>query len=71
MTPYVGGYRPTMSQSPYPDDREIHHGEVPEGAQPVTNQPLNADPRPRLSPAIIAGLLVAAVVVIILALTLI
>jgi hypothetical protein len=48
---------------------EVHLHEVPEGERPTTNQPLNADPRPRFTPAVVTAILVAAIVVLILALT--
>lgn len=42
------------------------HPRIPEGARPTSDQPLNADPRPKLSPVLIAvGLVVIAVIVII------
>jgi hypothetical protein len=69
MVPARRGYGPAMTENQPGRDPEIHVGEVPEGAQPTTNQPLNAEPRPRLAPAVVTILLVAAVVVIILALT--
>jgi hypothetical protein len=51
--------------------RSITHDEVPEGAHPTTDQPLNAEPRPQFSPIAIAVLVLTVVVVIIFALTLI
>ena len=39
--------------------------EVPEGAQPTTNQPLNARPRPRFTPLVWTVLILFVAVVII------
>ena len=64
------GYRPGMTENQPRHDPEIHHDEVPDGAEPTTNQPLNAEPRPRLAPALVTILLLAVVVAIILVLTL-
>jgi len=66
------GYVAAMSEQ-RPDRRhelgpEPGH-EVPDGARPSVNQPLNAEPRPRLGPGIIAAILVALVIVVLLALT--
>lgn len=52
-----------------PHDPEIRRHEVPEGARPTTNEPLNAGPRPTVTPALITALLVVVAVVVILALT--
>ena len=73
MVPGSSGYPPTMTENQPArepaEDPEVHHGEVPEGAQPTTNQPINAEPRPRVGPALVAVVVVVLVVVIILALT--
>jgi hypothetical protein len=45
------------------------HAEIPADAHPSTAQPLNAEPRPRLSPLLITVGLVVLVVVGIIALT--
>jgi hypothetical protein len=45
--------------------------ELHEGARPTTNQPLNAEPRPRLTPLVLVVVLLAVVVVVFLALTLV
>jgi hypothetical protein len=45
------------------------HPRIPEGARPTSDQPLNADPRPKLGPVLIAVGLVLLVVVAIIALT--
>ena len=67
------GYGPDMTPDPQREhERRLGteaagtHPEIPEGARPTSDQPLNAEPRPRLSPLLITvGLVVLAVVVII------
>ena len=54
-------------------DREVGEkaaDEIAAGARPSVNQPLNADPRPRIAPAVVVVGILVVVVVVILALTL-
>jgi hypothetical protein len=54
-------------------DREVGEkaaDEIAAGARPSVNQPLNADPRPRVAPAVVVIAILVAVLVVILALTL-
>jgi hypothetical protein len=73
MVAPASGYGAAMSEQ-RPERRhelgpEPGH-EVPDGARPSVNQPLNAEPRPRVGPGIIVAILLAIVVVVLLALTL-
>jgi len=54
-------------------DREVGEkaaDEIAAGARPSVNQPLNADPRPRIAPAVVVVGILVVVLVVILALTL-
>ena len=74
------GYRPGMSdheprqtagsQHPARQASEAASGDARENPlHPTINQPINAEPRSRLAPALLVAVIVAGIVVLILALT--
>jgi hypothetical protein len=71
------GYRSSMSDQQPRREQETEqrtekvNREVPEGAHPTVNQPINAEPRGRFAPAVVTLLIVACIVMLILALTMI